>query len=273
MASKLTNIFFIAFFFISISTVAQQESFTPTKGKITFTSSEIITDQKLAMKSYNEMTKKMILKLKNAIKEEKLAIKDDIDTNKLELVTDTLSSILPELLQQKKSKIDHSYIYKNSVIQYTAMQNGVSKGDFFTLIDPAKSTTTLIIKTDTLETKGESEPFKYSKNRDFSIKEFRDEKRTISGYSCFKVIFSYKKEEEPFNEDISNSEKEFLQYISSFKYYKEFWVTESVKSLYHPVCKDKEILDKYYPLEIKEYNDLTKGIEQVHLLKHISIFK
>ncbi|WP_343664568.1 hypothetical protein [Chryseobacterium mucoviscidosis] len=40
----------------------------------------------------------------------------------------------------------------------------------------------------------------------------------------------------------------------------EMWVTEEIRSIYHPAFKVKEILEKYYPLYIKQKNSLVPGM-------------
>lgn len=96
--------------------------------------------------------------------------------------------------------------------------------------------------------------------KDLKIQELKKEKRIIKGIKCFKINVSYtvviifdKKNEFPglkVPDRIINLES-------------EMWVTEKIKSIYHPAFKVKEILEKYYPLEIKEKNNSIKGIVRI----------
>lgn len=64
-------------------------------------------------------------------------------------------------------------------------------------------------------------------------KEYRDIKKIISGYTCFKVI-------------LKNPKKP--------NYTLELYVTEDIKLNYHPVINCNFIIDDYFPLYIKEYH-------------------
>jgi hypothetical protein len=69
---------------------------------------------------------------------------------------------------------------------------------------------------------------------DYSIKEeFRAIKKTISGYSCFKVV---------------------LNHMVNTDYLIELYVTEDIKLNYHPIINCKEVINDYFPLYIKEYH-------------------
>jgi hypothetical protein len=54
--------------------------------------------------------------------------------------------------------------------------------------------------------------------------------------------------------------------VNSKKQTKELWVTENIKSLYHPVLKYKTILQKYYPLEISESIEEMNGIKKMDII-------
>ncbi|AXT18471.1 hypothetical protein D7030_07540 [Flavobacteriaceae bacterium AU392] len=64
------------------------------------------------------------------------------------------------------------------------------------------------------------------------ITEFRNIKKNISGYNCFKVILE--SETNPYD-------------------LLELYVTEDINLNYNPVINCKEILTKYYPLYLKKY--------------------
>ena len=65
------------------------------------------------------------------------------------------------------------------------------------------------------------------------IKEDRTITKTIAGRECFQVLLD----------------------ITSNGYSMELYVTESIELNYHPITNFKEILDKYFPLYVKIFND------------------
>ena len=129
----------------------------------------------------------------------------------------------------------------------------------YSYIDQDSSTYMMIqvLSGDTIGT--ESFNFEYQKNKDVSIKELKSDQKIINGFKCFKVIYQYK---ENFDDN------ELSEILTSNEYSStEFWVTEEIKSLFHPVYRVKEILEKYYPLEITEKSALAKGFKVIYRLK------
>ena len=68
--------------------------------------------------------------------------------------------------------------------------------------------------------------------------------------------------------DDSDPELEMLSTITTST--RELWVTESIKSLYHPVINDFQILEKYYPLLIIQYSDEIKGFQTEYKLEKLT---
>ena len=85
---------------------------------------------------------------------------------------------------------------------------------------------------------------------------YKDSIKSINGFNCYKVLIS-----EKFGDD-SNSMK-----------YKEMYVTEEIHSLYHPVQIRKELLEKYYPLEVKLYSDFLSDKVTIYKTKSIEVYK
>ena len=48
----------------------------------------------------------------------------------------------------------------------------------------------------------------------------------------------------------------------------EMWVSENIKTIFHPVFKIREILEKYYPLEIIE---VEKEYQRKYILWNLKI--
>ena len=102
--------------------------------------------------------------------------------------------------------------------------------------------------------------FPFEKIKDLKTQEFRNDRKTIKGIACFKVICSYTQIiEYAKDEDLPefNFPDEFEEIIV------EMWVVEKNNSIYHPAFKVKEILEHYYPLEIMEKNSISPGMIRV----------
>jgi hypothetical protein len=69
---------------------------------------------------------------------------------------------------------------------------------------------------------------------------YKDSLKTIHGFSCFKVMII---------------EGHLADTVKGMKTYKEMYVTKDINRIYHPVQIRKELLEKYYPLEVKVYSD------------------
>lgn len=101
-------------------------------------------------------------------------------------------------------------------------------------------------------------PFENIKN--LKIQEFKKVKKIIKDIECFKIKLSYKKIT-VFDEKNEFPEIKIPDIIVNYE--SEMWVTQKIKSIYHPAFKVKEVLEKYYPLEIKEIHDSSKGVVRI----------
>lgn len=70
------------------------------------------------------------------------------------------------------------------------------------------------------------------------IEEYKNETKTVKGFKCYKVVMYYFDFEEPPG-------------LRSLLNIMELWVTEDIKSKFHPFLKSNEILEKYFPLQVK----------------------
>ncbi|MCY1662677.1 hypothetical protein [Chryseobacterium sp. SL1] len=104
----------------------------------------------------------------------------------------------------------------------------------------------------------------FSKNIILKVSEDKKSKKIIKGYDCYKVIYQYKENNE-------HADEEYKIYAKNTIYRREMWVTEKIKSLYHPIVFDKIILEKYYPLEILETQSDIKGFERRFKLEKIEL--
>lgn len=74
----------------------------------------------------------------------------------------------------------------------------------------------------------------YSTANRYDLIEYRDQTKIILGYKCFKIELKKKLQK--------NS------HLTTYDY--EMYVTEEIDLNYNPISRDKNILEKYYPLQI-----------------------
>lgn len=110
------------------------------------------------------------------------------------------------------------------------------------------------------------EPIKqsFSEHVILKIVEDRSSKKIISGYDCYKVIYEYKENNE-------GNDENYIEFIRNTIYKREMWVTDKIRSLYHPVVFEKSILEKYYPLDILETQSDIKGYERKFILQTLTL--
>lgn len=233
---------------------AQQKKISPIKGEIIFSSFSVIPDSSFFVKSLKESQKRLVSHLVK-----KFDYNDsNIDT--AEILSLMGNHMFPSISTHEK---DYHYLYKDSSIK-SHQTDDSQKSRKFSIIDTQKSIITYIdvFEDDTVA----MDPirFPYTNIKEENLQEFRNEKRIINGYECFKVIYTYKiafSEEEDHLEVISNNEQSTATY----------WVTEKIQSLFHPVCAEKSILKKYYPLEIAYNSPFHKGLTLTYKLKSINL--
>ncbi|QQV04075.1 MULTISPECIES: hypothetical protein [Chryseobacterium] len=97
-----------------------------------------------------------------------------------------------------------------------------------------------------------------------TIVENKKETKKIKGYQCYKVVYEYK-------EDEKSNDEDFMDFAGNVTYKREMWVTDEIQCLYHPVVFEKSILEKYYPLEIKETDNTIHGFVTKYILQSINL--
>lgn len=96
----------------------------------------------------------------------------------------------------------------------------------------------------------------YSTSSRYDLIEYRDQTKVILGYKCFKVLLK----------------KKFQNNSRSVIYDFEMYVTEDIDLNYNPANRNKDILEKYYPLEIiKKPRQEVMGEVTVWKVKHIDL--
>ncbi len=155
-----------------------------------------------------------------------------------------LNFIAREIEDQKKVKIYHRY--RDSLIISYKTQEDKMIGDY-TVISTNNGTYSMLAKKDSSTFYMKNKPYFFIKESGFEIIEYRNIKKEIAGFECFKVVVRVL-------ENTPNT-KEYITY--------NLFVTEKISSLYHPTFNIKSVLEKYYPLEINESNSSIKGIETI----------
>lgn len=94
------------------------------------------------------------------------------------------------------------------------------------------------------------------------IKEFKNIKKTIFGYNCFKIVYRFK---------VTEGERNYFSENIIYKH--EAWVTNDIKTPFNPLFSDDKIVSKYFPLEIRETIDGVEGYEIIYEPFKINVFK
>lgn len=212
---------------------SQNKTMIPTSGAIVFVKKEIITDTLLYKNSFGKNTEAILLEMRKEV------LKERGYENRQ--IPDSLNQHINQMLEMMKSILVQEVISDkaNSIIKYHHSFNN-SEIEEFTSVNDEYLEKKLITNFDDFENE--------SLWSITGIEENKKETKIIKDFKCFKVIMSYFNLEEP------PGFKSLLNVI-------ELWVTEDIKSKFHPYVKCKEILEKYYPLHIKR---TVKGVEGMH---------
>jgi len=177
---------------------------------------------------------------------------DSVGTNMLEADRrfQLQNFIAGEIEGAKKVKTYHKY-QDSLIISYKTEEDKMI-GDY-TVINRNSGTYSKLAKKDSTTFYIKNKPYSFRKEYGVEIKEYRNIKKEIHDFPCFKVVVKVL---------INTSEvKEYIIY--------NLFVTEKLSSLYHPVFKVKSVLEKYYPLDIEETQSNIKGIETRYKLVYI----
>jgi hypothetical protein len=210
--------------------------YNPTKGEIVFREISKIIDRKM----FDETMKVSKQKFKESLK--KSLLKEENNTGRekeIEQMVELSSNMLDTTAFLEDSTQTYKQKFDNATVVNFLLQNNEIINEYDATDLPLNS---LIIK----------------------ISEDRKSKKTISGYDCYKVTYEYKENNEYADED-------YKIYAENTIYKREMWVTDKIKSLYHPVIYEKAILEKYYPLDILETQSDIKGFERRFRLEKIEL--
>ncbi|WP_105700871.1 hypothetical protein [Chryseobacterium sp. MYb7] len=256
----MKKIVFIFIMFIGLSVNAQaNKPFIPTKGEITFKEVSKIIDRKLFDKDLQISKEKFKKTLQNSL------LKESNGKGK-EIEIEQMVSQNAEMMEMMMFPQDSSQIYAFKFDNFKIISSNSADeimSERYEVIDTQKNISTTFSKIDSTTTFNEK-IYAYSSNIILRTIVDKKSKKTINGYDCYKVIYEYKENNEGNDED-------YLEFIRNTIYKREMWVTDKIRSLYHPVVFEKSILEKYYPLDILETQSDIKGYERKFTLQTLTL--
>lgn len=238
--------------FLLFSTIifSQTKAIVPKQGTIVFKKSEIITDFEKYRKSFGVIASKMVdFQIEKELMDN--LMKPSADSTQINELKQAIKFIIEEDLNQKIENKDlkyHQTFKEQLVINYITFDGDTYKN--YNIIDTDKNTLKTVAE-DSITLISENIPYLYNQSEIIEIKEFKDHTKMINGFQCFKVIMLFKPN--------YCEEGEFENFMNQYKHKRELWVTDKIKCSYHPVENHKEIITKYYPLEIIESNEAFEG--------------
>jgi len=220
----------------------------PGQGTIIFEKQTIFTDKTKYNHSVDALCEQFDSELKKWVMEN-----EEIDEAVLELHPELFKNTLKQLVFNSRFSAEKwQYIHKfqdSLIVSFKKTANRVT-GDYW-VINRNRNTFYYLAKKDSATTYYQSRPYPYMDTKEFSLKEFRNDVKTIRGFPCFKVVVTIKEDAgEDAPDVLNNLTKEYIMYV-----------TEHIQCAYHPVIRYRSVMEKYYPLEIIEREMLIEGVE------------
>ena len=260
---------------------AQNIAITPKKGKMVFTEQIVVVnehklDSSLQLKKsvFINMFRDLTFNLyqKNGIVIDSAAINHNLETNFIPYID---LAIDPRKTFSQLRK--HIYVFEDSIIKYQEQNSILEPSNEIEVINRSNGKLTHYTLEDSIMTLN---TFKFSisikqSNKNIQIHEYRNIRKNILGYDCFKVIITRSEDyfkklefmELDISPDLKTKYKDILEPISE----EILYVTEQIKCKYHPTTNLSEVLDKYYPLEISSKDGVIDGTEKRIILKKIRV--
>ncbi len=259
----MRNILLITMLITSLC-FAQNKAIVPKSGTIVFEREQVILDAAKYKKSIQNLNTLMISKLKNEYFLDRSENGEYIDTLQFNEIIKNIPKIESFTSNINNDIIKIHHVFDNEKIKFFTTENNntvnsleINTKEFYENPAEIDIQNNLNIKNEAIEYDRDYN-FKYSKNRIIEIIEHKNERKIINGYDCFKVVYSFKE-----------SHDELVEFVN----FREIWVTNKIKTLFHPVIMEKKILEKYYPLQVIEYSNLIEGLITVYKLSSYSINK
>lgn len=250
----------VIFFALAFFTKATaQKIIIPKTGIIVFEKVEKVTNQKLYDSTLSVLNSKMRIMLRKEITSQEI----DYDANNVEDIVDMAMQTF--VFGISGDNLIKYHIFNDSIITSYRKLNDKIHGDY-QLINRNTQTYSMRAKIDSTFIPIKDKLYEYLEEDHIIINEYKDQVKTINGFDCYKVVLT-KNEDINANEDISFLKDDFENMQTKYVLY----VTENIKCKYHPVINYKSILEKYYPLEVRESSNLIQGMETIYSLKEYTI--
>ncbi|SMC42816.1 hypothetical protein [Cellulophaga tyrosinoxydans] len=271
----------LQFNLFAIIVSAQNIAITPKKGKMVFTEQIVVVnehklDSSLQQKKpvFINMFRDLTFNLyqKNGVVIDSAAINHNLETNFIPYID---LAIDPRKTFSQLRK--HIYVFEDSIIKYQEQNSILEPSNEIEVINRSNGKLTHYTLEDSIMTLN---TFKFSisikqSNKNIQIHEYRNIRKNILGYDCFKVIITRSEDyfkklefmELDISPDLKTKYKDILEPISE----EILYVTEQIKCKYHPTTNLSEVLDKYYPLEISSKDGVIDGTEKRVILKEIRV--
>lgn len=226
---------------IATLSFSQNKTIVPSSGKIVFEKKEVIIDTLLFKKSYEKVLADSFTLAKKEVLAERGYANNQIPDSVNFQIDQSFAMLKLFILKEitsgsNKDVVKFHHVYNNLLIdELISSNNEIIKSELITTTDSVFFESQKIIT---------------------EIQEFTNETKTINGFKCFKVVEYYFDLDEPPG-------------LNNLLNINELWVTDQIKSKFHPLIKEPEIIDKYYPLEIKHS---IKNVEGMFTLYEISEF-
>jgi hypothetical protein len=186
----------------------------------------------------------------------------------LDFMLDPRKTIKPAIL--------YTYVFEDTIIKVQILNSPLEKNREITVINAKNGQLSFFDLKDTVWVKNDYKfgLLKQDSNKNLMIKEYRNIRKNILGYDCFKIVVT--KNGSPFNgqgmfDNVPPEFKEKYKQILEPLTEQVFYVTERINCKYNPSTNLSEVLNKYYPLEIITKEGLVEGVEKRYTLKEISI--
>lgn len=234
-------IFFLSFLSCNVGNYSKDVSaLIPNDGEIVFRQQFVIEDHQKYDSSYNMFKENLKTHLFQSIKEERSDVEAPMNRQMFDAA---MNNIQPPAFQNNIDSAFHKHIYQDSlIISFKYLKDSVKPIEDYLILSTQSDTFQYLSKNDS-STFYDKKKLRRQLNDSVRVEEFRNDQIEISGYKCFKVIL-YK-----------------IVTLDGFRgrVKQEMYVTEQIRSPYHPIIWSEKILRNYYPLKIKEYNVDIRG--------------
>jgi len=220
----------------------------PQQGTIIFERQTVFTDKTKYTNSVNAFCETFDDELKKWVLEN-----EEVDEAILELHPEFFKNTLKQMFFNSRFSTEKwQYIHKfqdSLIVSFKKTANKVI-GDYW-VINRNKNIFHYLAKKDSTTTYYQNRPYPYREAKEFSLKEFRNDVKTINGFPCFKVVVTVQ-------EDAGEDAPDALNKLTTVY---TMYVTEHIQCAYHPVIRYRSVMEKYYPLEIIEKDVPIEGVE------------